>query len=210
MQRNFRAFTLIELIFVIIVLGILSAVFIPRFNDTRIQEAADQLLSHIRYTQHLALIDNKFKNDDANWFKEDWQIRFASSTNGICYQIFSDEDHGGSADLSEAAVNPYDNKALTYTGNCVKGTNTSPSVLIGDKYGIDQISVCGQQTPKTIHFDNLGRPYFGALNGVTSLNGYYNQLIRTPCDINFTGSGGHFTIRIEPETGYAHITSIDY
>ncbi|WP_300367295.1 prepilin-type N-terminal cleavage/methylation domain-containing protein, partial [Hydrogenimonas sp.] len=50
-----NAFTMLELIIVIVVVGILSAIMIPRFSDDKLREAADQIMSHIRYTQHLAM-----------------------------------------------------------------------------------------------------------------------------------------------------------
>lgn len=53
------AFTMIELVFVIVVLGILSALAMPRIDRDLRQEAKDNILSSIRYTQHLALIDEK-------------------------------------------------------------------------------------------------------------------------------------------------------
>jgi prepilin-type N-terminal cleavage/methylation domain-containing protein len=202
-----KAFTLIELIFVIAILGIISAVFLPRFNDSKIQEAADQVLSHIRYTQHLALVDNKFDVNDSTWYKKRWQIRFAqSASNGVCYEIFSDLDKNGSADLNEAAVNPADNKALTYTGGCVKGTKTSPAVLL-DRYAINTVSVCGGAAGNTIYFDEMGRLYLGT---PTSATNSVQNIRPLPCDINFTGNSGSFTIRIEAETGFARITQIRY
>ncbi|MDQ7060006.1 MAG: type II secretion system protein [Sulfurimonas sp.] len=65
-----KAFTMIELIFVLVVVGILAAVILPRTKTNPLQEAAIQLLSHIRYTQHLALVDDVYDANDANWYKK--------------------------------------------------------------------------------------------------------------------------------------------
>ena len=62
-MKNKKAFTMLELVFVIVVSGILAATFIPRFDRDNLQEAADQVISHIRYTQHLAMVDDKFLAD---------------------------------------------------------------------------------------------------------------------------------------------------
>ena len=59
-MNNKKAFSLIELIFVIVIIGILSSVLVPRFDRPTLIEAAHQIISHIRYTQHLAMVDNKF------------------------------------------------------------------------------------------------------------------------------------------------------
>ncbi len=61
-----RAFTMLELIFVIVVVGILSFMAASSFQRNTVQEATDQLLSHIRYTQHLAMMDDKFNAGNAN------------------------------------------------------------------------------------------------------------------------------------------------
>ncbi|MFP4333742.1 MAG: Tfp pilus assembly protein FimT/FimU, partial [Campylobacterales bacterium] len=49
-----KAFTLLEIIFVIVILGILSgvAVFYFRTSDSELVQAKNQLINHIRYTQH--------------------------------------------------------------------------------------------------------------------------------------------------------------
>ena len=62
-----EAFTMIELIFIIVIVGILAAVAIPKIERNGLIEAADQITSHIRYTQQLAMNDNKFNANDPNW-----------------------------------------------------------------------------------------------------------------------------------------------
>ena len=54
-----KAFTMLELVVVIVVIGIIAVAALPRINDDHIAEAADQVMSHIRYTQHLAMQDSK-------------------------------------------------------------------------------------------------------------------------------------------------------
>ncbi|MGD9717776.1 MAG: type II secretion system protein, partial [Sulfurimonadaceae bacterium] len=49
-----KAFTMLELVFVIVVIGILAAVIIPRMDRDNASEAAIELQSQIRYAQHLA------------------------------------------------------------------------------------------------------------------------------------------------------------
>ena len=59
-----KAFTMLELVFVIVVAGIIAAVVIPNTKTNPAQEAAIQLLSHIRYTQHLAMVDDKYDSTE--------------------------------------------------------------------------------------------------------------------------------------------------
>lgn len=65
-----KAFTMLELVVVIVVIGIIAVAALPRINDDHIAEAADQVMSHIRYTQHLAMQDSKVGDGD-KWYKKD-------------------------------------------------------------------------------------------------------------------------------------------
>jgi len=99
-----KAFTMLELIFVIVVVGIISVMIAPSFGGNNLRQAADQVVSHIRYTQHLAMMDDKFDVNDATWFKERWQLQFVekirtttSSSSPLVsvwsYTIFSDDSN---------------------------------------------------------------------------------------------------------------------
>ena len=122
-----KAFTMLELVFVIIIIGILSVTISPNFQRDSLQEAANQLVSHIRYTQHLAMMDNKFDNNDATWFKERWQLRFSRSMNSEnvwAYTIFSDSsNHDQGVNTGDIiARNPLYKGVLNASGRLKKGT----------------------------------------------------------------------------------------
>ena len=106
-----KSFTLLELVFVIVVIGILSATVIPSTKTNPLQEAATQLVSHIRYAQHLAMVDDKYmasqslseygdsttkENHLKQWFNGRWQITFHFNSTEPAgfreyyYSIFSD------------------------------------------------------------------------------------------------------------------------
>ncbi len=71
-----KAFTMLELVFVIVIVGILSFIAASSFQRNTLREAADQVVSHIRYTQHLAMTDDKFDPNEAQWFMRRWTLRF--------------------------------------------------------------------------------------------------------------------------------------
>lgn len=178
-----KAFTMLELVFVIVVAGILAAVIIPSTRTNPAQEAAVQLLSDIRYTQHLAMIDDKYGQNTVgavDWFLKRWQIRFTGDT----YSIVSDNN-------TNLAVNPSNSALLLQNIDL----NADYSVSISYAPG----SSCTAADP-IISFDHLGRPLVGTL----ATN--YGELMPATCTIRLTSGAETVDINILQETGYASIT----
>ena len=215
---------MLELVFVIVVAGILAAAIVPRFDRNNLEEAADQVISHIRYTQHLAMVDEKFDTNDSKWFKGRWQIRFFkkayASSDGTAkwaYAIFNDKpnsagnfDGNPNATTGEVAIDPL-NHTLLSGGFTIYYSNpkTNKKSAIGETYGIKKVKFtnCGS-TATRIAFDYMGRPMIGNLKSL-SQSYKMNRLLKTQCKIALCKtnpcSENNITIAIEPETGYAHI-----
>ncbi len=195
---------MLELIIVMTVAAIIAVVFIPRFTDSRLREAADQIISHIRYTQHLAMIDDRFDPEDPNWHQERWQISFRQCDNNDWYYVVGrDMNHNGGVDKSGTAVNPSDGKKMFTLNSCTLQTDESDQILISKKYLIDTIEFsneCGDN--QYIAFDNLGRPYQSTM-GNDALD-----LLDNDCNITFKSSDGEFSIVVTQETGYARLSSL--
>ncbi|MDD5158404.1 prepilin-type N-terminal cleavage/methylation domain-containing protein [Sulfurimonas sp.] len=196
-----KAFTMLELIFVIIVIGIIAAVVIPRTGSNKLNEAALQVLSHIRYTQHLAMVDDRFNAGNPLWFRENWQIEFKSAAN-VYYQIYSDRDHNGNCDVinREAAVDSMTGSTLDGNSNItdLKKTFSISSVAFSP-------SCSGNGTGKELSFDVIGRPYFYITSANPPTSNIYTYLLLSNCDITLTSPEGTAKIRVHPETGYACI-----
>ena len=207
-----KAFTLIEIIFVIVIIGIMSAILAPSVKRATMQEAADQLASHIRYTQYLALQDNKFEHNNSNWYKGRWQLLFGKSAftdNKYTYTIFSDKSgYSGSPGVTEMAKNPL-NPSQFLSGGYSGVLQTSDSramkeLNIGKKYDISSVNFSGGCSGLRISFDYLGRPING--NPRTQSQKYNNRLIKTDCIITLTNSVGESKrIIVTPETGYVYV-----
>lgn len=222
------AFTMIELVFVFVVIGIITSMMLPRIDRDNLYEAAQQVVSHIKYTQHLALIDNVYNDQDATWYKNRWQIKFSKTKgtdNEWSYAIFSDrKNKDGNPNESEIAVDPLDKtKRLTggYSG-LIKYADekASENLNLGHSYNIKDIDFydCGIKNSngkKRIFFDNLGRPF---TDNPEYLIDPFNQkrktlLLRSQCkielcivsDCKVANEDEKITIAVEAETGYTHI-----
>lgn len=197
------AFTLLELVFVIIVIGILAVLAMPNFKGNPLQTAAEQVASHIRYTQHLAMVDDKFDPTDSLWFRENWQIEFVSTTSNRWYKIYSDIDHNGNSDSvthKEFATDPL-------TGDSLDGN--SDITDLKKRFSITEIvfsaNCKGNGTGKELSFDSLGRPYFYITNANPPATNIHQYLLTSDCTITLAHEDGNATITIRPETGYVSV-----
>ncbi len=199
---------MLETVIVLVVVGILTAMAIPRLTQDRLQESADQILSHIRYTQHLAMMDDRFDPLTQNWYQSRWMISFRQCGGSWYYVIGRDEDLGGAIGKSESARNPADGKYLFMNNiTCTLANDESSEILIGDRFGIDTISFspgCGGN--QYVAFDHLGRPYATTL-GTYSIPNMYD-IATNDCQIVFSGDSGSFTITVTAQSGYAYISSM--
>ncbi len=123
-----------ELIIVIVIGGILAAVMIPRLERDPTREAANQLVRHIQYAQHLAMVDDVY-DASGTWFQNRWKINF--DTTG--YTVSS-----GAA----VATNPATKSLINSTTD---GDLTD--------FSITGIVLSGGCNGTMIAFDNFGRPH---------------------------------------------------
>lgn len=210
-----KAFTMIELVFAIVVIGILAALAMPRIDRDLVNEASTNILSDIRYTQHLALMDNMHEFNNPLWQRKYWRIVFSSCAAGEYYMIGSDNDASGSNNAffarNESAIDPtngnemFGNALLCNTNG---GAGISDRLFITHKYGVDTVTSGGGCTGnggRYLGFDYLGRPHYGfGLSGQPNSASYMSQ----DCHFKFTmKDGSDFNITITAETGYAFIVN---
>ena len=196
-----RAFTMLELIFVIVVVGILSFMAASSFQRNTVQEATDQLLSHIRYTQHLAMMDDKFNAGNANWYRNQWHLDIVVDNTLWVYSVLSTNNPG------TYAKDPQNPSAFLSGLSTVAEANRAKNLQLQAKYGITTITftncpTANNATGFSLYFDSLGRPYG---NKSTATAPHDNLITNNPCTI-VLGNGNaaeNMTIEISPETGYA-------
>ncbi len=217
-KRQRTAFSLVELVFVIVVLGILAVLALPRMDRDIRQEAADNILSAIRYTKQMALMDDVTDPRNADWQRAFWRfgVRTCLVAEGdVFYYVGSDEDREGNIDNSEAARDPLNGKIMRGADgtSCASGVNNnaSPNIFITKKYGIRNTNMfanCGGggvDAARYVGFDHLGRPHTG-FSGSTTPD--YSTVMTSNCDLNFTfedTSIPDLVIRIEKGTGHAYV-----
>ncbi|MDY2763018.1 prepilin-type N-terminal cleavage/methylation domain-containing protein [Campylobacter sp.] len=228
-----KAFTLVELVFVVVVIGILAFALWPTKQPTQAFEAARQIVAHIRYTQHLALNDDKFATHTdtdgtgnsiaIDWYKRLWRITFSNLTadkdckiGGWRYAVYQNiagdlSDKGQPNGTIEAARNPA--QAGKVLSACYSGlsTNTSDELNLSQTYKIENIDFSEFGTQGII-FDELGRAYprgdfSQAYNNGKKFklgdNNSYGRITLSAKD------GSVAKILVFAETGYACVENVD-
>ena len=185
---------MLELVFVIVVIGILAAAIIPRFERDTLYEATEQLQSHIKYTQHLAMTDNVYQDDVPTWFYERWKIDFSNANQ---YVISKGMSGTSFFDNNDTARDPL-------TGDDMDGT-TIDAYDLNDKYNVT-ITFPAGETDDVLAFDHLGRPHTLDSTGGEPASSVAS-IRNTDYVITLTASNGdQATITVTAETGYTFIT----
>jgi len=193
--KNTNAFTMIELILILIVIALLAALSVPRLERDIRQEAASNIVSALRYTKHMALIDNVMDlNRNNTWQRAFWTLGFQKcSDNGLFYYIASDKSQEGNIDANETFIDPANGLPMMGSNSapCRYSTNNnaSPNIFISKLYGITDPNgitlTCGSSgsTAKYIGFDRMGRPHRGYAGNSGSTTPDYSTVLHQDCNL---------------------------
>ncbi len=173
---------MLELIIVIVVAGILAAVMIPRLERDNLREAANNLVRHIQYAQHLAMVDDVYNDGDTNWYQNRWSIDLCSSAYAV-----------ERANSTETAEDPL-------TKRDINGTDNNLADL-----GVTAIAIAPTAGSCRIIFDNLGRPYSSSGIPATPVA----DLLNTDATVTLTAGARIAVITIIKETGFVKLTSLN-
>ncbi len=204
------AFTMIELVMAIVVLGILAAVAIPKLdNDIRVG-ARDNIYSALQYTRQLALVDNKTDPTDPRWQQRLWTMRFSSDNDGgFFYTVSSNENTNGGISKEECAIDPSNGKYMfNVNGDKDINNDESPNVFLGKKFGVNKVDFEGGCSGgQSISFDHLGRPFVGGTLASTAPD-LYSQVMTEDCTITVGFADTDIkdlVFSISKETGFVQI-----
>lgn len=217
-----KAFSLLELCFTIVILGIVFAVAKLNFKDNKLDLAAKQILNDLAYTRNLALIQNSFKNSGkSEWFKARWQLYFirskSATNNEQTYTIFLDKNADGNANIGKSDVN-LDREIAVDILNPQKLMNSGQSGVI-DKddervsarfniqksYGVERVEFKGACSAMTrIIFDEFGRVH----SPLRTANKPYEKALfhkNEACVIKLIAKDEALCIVIDTLSGYAYL-----
>jgi prepilin-type N-terminal cleavage/methylation domain-containing protein len=171
-SRNMNGFTLLEVVAVLVILGIITAIAVSRIssNQNNLITVTDTLTSHLRLAQARAMSTS---TDDVNTFSA-WGVRFVSATQ---YHLFYCAD--------ASACNPAD--------------AANQKIFLGADSIIMDLAPKGVQVTNgalILAFDRFGTPY-DAVASIPTNNSRTSQLTLTLQDSN----GNNRTINITPQTG---------
>ena len=115
LKKAKKAFTLLELILVIVVLGILAAIAVPRFAD--VQTKASESVAMANATTLVRAAQQAAANDDSQTFAE-----YVDSI-GTTYEGFDGEDYGstviGTITIKDQTVTIANNGIVRNTGDAL-------------------------------------------------------------------------------------------
>ena len=195
-----KTFLILELVFVIVILGILYTVFTPKLPNYKLDEVTNRVLIYLNYVRYKALIDDKFETEVSEWFKGRWTMKFMrcreDQGGGIYFTIYSETNDTGQINQNESLKDPLTNKYIFTSNSCKKNSENSPFVLLKN-YDIEDVQVSCNTTT------SIGQISFGVDGKVYTQLTSENLELKKPCTIRFVSKTKEFRdIKIYPKTGY--------
>jgi carbamoyl-phosphate synthase large chain len=212
-----QGFSIFELILVIVIVGILTTISLPRLERDGLVEATNQVVASINYTRHLAMQDSKFGTQ--NWFKKWWSLIF-NETKDYCgnnqkswkYAIYYDKSENGNLNSVDEVARDLSNNGKFFSAgwagisknNCMYVSNKFD---LGKTFGIVDIEFskeCGNRS-KSITFDDFGRPSIVVSTIKDGSRNAYDRILHQTCTITLKTNNKKSTISIEPMSGFLSV-----
>ena len=119
MRTNRRGFTLIELLIVVVIIGILAAIAIPKFANTKEKAYLAAMKSDLR---NLATTEETYASDNNGVYGDETAVNFTGSA-GVTLVVTPNAGLGWSARATHASTTK---ECVIYIGAVTPPTLTSP------------------------------------------------------------------------------------
>lgn len=158
-RANRSAFSMMELVFVIVIIGIMAAVSVWYLPRTELKQAAETMMTNLKYTKTLAQLDDRYfamgdeqyfiavagksdtdamKNQVKDWKKGMWQFQFHSSNtttgSGNTYTIYAQQGSNSSTSFDGQPNNVDIIAKDPMTKECISGYSGTNLRGCNDKY----------------------------------------------------------------------------
>ena len=206
-----KSFSILELIFVILLLSILYTFLVPKSSNYKLDEFTNRLLIYLKEVRYQALIDNKYSLNDDLWFKKRWTLKFfrcRSNVGGIYFSIYSDENKTGIPRSEDTLKDALTRKNIYSSNYCQENEYNSKYVLLTKNYDINSINLSCNNTTSLgqLSFGSDGRVY--SKLGITS-NEEFDYEITNICKLKIISKNGDSReILISPKTGFSKFSKI--
>jgi prepilin-type N-terminal cleavage/methylation domain-containing protein len=128
-NRNRKGFTLIELLIVVVIIGILAAIAIPKFANTKGKAYKAAMKGDLR---NLATAQEGYAADNGGAYSTDLvALNFAPST-GVTVVPALDGTNGWYATATHTALPAAENCAMFYTNDGVAPAGAAPATASGE------------------------------------------------------------------------------
>ena len=200
-----KAFLLLELIFVILLLSLFSYILIPKNPKPEFTIAIDRLVLYLNQTKLQAFIDDKYDLSNPLWHKRRWTMKFfrcSESVGGIYYSIYSDSNMTGHPNASESLKDPLSKKNIYSSNSCQENSSNSEYVLLTKRFGIVNVDISCNDTTSLgqISFGNDGNIYT-KLSSKENDNSSY--VLEDDCFLEFKSKDNQRkTVKIYAKTGF--------
>ncbi len=200
-----QSFLLIELIFVIVLLSILSSFFIPKKINNDLVYASKTILLYLKQVRYKALIDDKYNLNNKLWHKQRWTLKFfrcKKSIGGLYYVIYSDTNNTGHPNQNESLKDALSSKYIYSSNYCKANNKNSKYVLLTQEFGISNVKLSCNKTSSLgqISFGNDGKIYSRLSNKENEYDKY--EIIKS-CTLKLYHTNGTYkNIYLEPKTSF--------
>ncbi|MEA3512468.1 MAG: prepilin-type N-terminal cleavage/methylation domain-containing protein, partial [Campylobacterota bacterium] len=154
-----RAFSLIELIFVVAIISVIISQSIPNYKTSKLNSAANKMILYLNYTRYITHIDNKHNINDEEWFMKRWTLKFqncSADIGGLYYVVYSDMS-GNTAHFKkeDCLKDPLTNKYLYSGSSCDTSSNENKYIQLTKEYDIQRVELSCNST------SSIGQISFG-------------------------------------------------